>query len=237
MGTSPAQGKPSAMAQQPLCRVCWLGQDVEYQAAWDLQRRLAAERAAGTCADTLLLLEHAPVYTAGRRAPPEHVLLDADGLRRLGVPLIETDRGGQVAYHGPGQLVGYPILELRDHGMGPRQYVRLLERVLVETLAAFDIHAHTEEGLTGVWVYTEKVAAIGVKLSRGVTLHGFSLNVDPDLDYYRHIVACGITSREVTSMARLLKHDVPMDAVRRALVRHFAECCGVSTQYLVPSDL
>ena len=100
-----------------------------------------------------------------------------------------------------------------------------------------DIHAHTEEGLTGVWVYTEKVAAIGVKLSRGVTLHGFSLNVDPDLDYYRHIVACGITSREVTSMARLLKHDVPMDAVRRALVRHFAECCGVSTQYLVPSDL
>ena len=119
MGTSPAQGKPNAMAQQPLCRACWLGQDVEYQAAWDLQRRLAAERAAGTCADTLLLLEHAPVYTAGRRAPPEHVRLDADGLRRLGVPLIETDRGGQVAYHGPGQLVGYPILELRDHGMGP----------------------------------------------------------------------------------------------------------------------
>ncbi len=214
-------------AAQALCRVVWLGDGIDYLEAWELQRRLAAQRAEGRIPDTLLLLEHAPVYTAGRRFRPEHVLLDAGALQALGVPLIETDRGGQVTYHGPGQLVGYPILGLAERGMGPREYVRALEQVLAETAAGFGLSAGTQEGLTGVWAGDAKLAAIGVKISRGVTLHGFALNVDPDLRYYRHIVACGLTDREATSMARLLGRPVEMEAVRRRLVDRFAERFGV----------
>ena len=206
-----------------VCRVAWLGRDVDYMEAWEMQRRLAAQRAEGRIPDTLLLLEHAPVYTAGRRSfLPHHVLLDDQGLRAIGVPLIETDRGGQVTYHGPGQLVGYPILSLAERAMGPREYVRALERVLVETLSDFGIDAAQGEELTGVWASGAKIAAIGVKVSRGVTLHGFALNVAPDLSYYRHIVPCGIHDGEVTSMARLLGCAVATEAVRRCLVRHFS---------------
>ena len=210
-----------ANATRVLCRAAWLGDGVDYLQAWELQRRLAAERAEGRIPDTLLLLEHAPVYTAGRRSLPEHVLLNARGLQALGVPLVETDRGGQVTYHGPGQLVGYPILSLAERGMGPREYVRMLERVLVETVASFGLDAGTQEGLTGVWIADAKVAAIGVKISRGTTLHGFALNVDPDLGYYRHIVACGLPGRGVTSMAKLLGRPVEMAEVRRRLVERF----------------
>ena len=204
------------------CHVTWLGRDVDYLEASELQRRLVDLRAEGHIPDTLLLLEHPPVYTAGRRSQPGHVLLDAGGLRELGVPLIETDRGGQVTYHGPGQLVGYLILSLTERGMGPRAYVCALEQVLVATLADFGITAGTDDDHpTGVWVGGAKVAAIGVKVSRGVTMHGFALNVDPDLGYFRYIVPCGIRDREVTSMARLLGRAVAVDDVRRSLVRHF----------------
>ena len=219
------------------CRVCWLGSDVEYREAWALQRRLVAQRAAGQVPDTLLLLEHRRVYTAGRRSPPEHVLLDAAGLGALGVPLVETDRGGEVTYHGPGQLVGYPIVGLRERGLGPRQYVRELERLLIDTLAGFDVCAHVEQGLTGVWVYRAKVGAIGVKISQQVAHHGFALNVCPDLDYYNHIIPCGIVDCEVTSMARLLGYPVAMDAVRRAVVRHFMARFGAAPQKLPASAL
>jgi lipoyl(octanoyl) transferase len=219
------------------CRVCWLGQNVDYRQAWELQRRLVAQRAVGEVPDTLLLLEHSNVYTAGRRAKPEHVLLDAGGLRELGVPLVETDRGGEVTYHGPGQLVGYPIFSLSARGLGPRQYVRSLERVLIATLADFGICAHVEEGITGVWVYRAKIGAIGVKVSQGVAHHGFALNVAPDLGYYRHIVPCGIAGCEVTSMAELLGYAVAMEAVRGALVRRFALQFGVTCQPVPASAL
>ena len=220
-----------------VCRTAWLGRHRDYQQVWDLQRRLVGLRADGLIPDTLLLLEHAPVYTAGRRSVPEHVLLDADGLRRLGVSLIEVDRGGQVVYHGPGQLVGYPVLGLAQRGMGPREYVRALERVLVATVRDFGIAAGTEEGLTGVWADGAKLAAIGVKVSRGVTMHGFALNVDPDLAYYRHIVACGVPDREVTSMARLLRRPVEMTAVRRRLARHFGTTFGVRMRVVSASTV
>ena len=132
-----------------------------------------------------------------------------------------------MTYHGPGQLVGYPILSLAERGMGPREYVRALERVLVETLSDFGIDAAQGEELTGVWASGAKVAAIGVKVSRGVTLHGFALNVAPDLSYYRHIIPCGIHGGEVTSMARLLGRPVAMEAVRRRLVHHFSDAFEV----------
>ena len=218
-------------------RVCWLGQDVEYQEAWELQRLLVSRRAARQVPDTLLLLEHRNVYTVGRRFNPDHVLLDTAGLREIGVPLVETDRGGEVTYHGPGQLVGYPIFSLRERGLGPRQYVRSLERVLIDTLADFGIHAHVEEGITGVWVDRAKVGAIGVKVSQGVAHHGFALNVAPDLDYYQHIVPCGIAGCEVTSMAKLLGQAVSMEAVTSALVRRFAACFGLATERVSAAGL
>ena len=209
------------------CRVAWLGCDVDYNDAWALQRRLASQRVEAAIPDTLLLLEHAPVYTAGRRSEPEHVLLDEAGLRAIGIPVVETDRGGQVTYHGPGQLVGYPIISLTERGMGPKQYVRMLESVLSDSLADFGVRAGVIDGLTGVWVDGAKVAAIGVKVSRGVTMHGFALNVEPDMSAYEHIVACGITDREVTSVAKLSGRSVAMDEVRERVAHHFAKWFGV----------
>ena len=179
-------------------RAVWLGADVDYQEAWELQRRLVVECAEGRAPDTLLLLEHAAVYTAGPRAPMEHVI------GNLPAPLVRTDRGGQITYHGPGQLVGYPIVDLASKRLGPKAYVRLLENALVEVLDSFGISAHIEDGLTGVWTDDGKIAAIGVKISRGVAHHGFALNVNTDLTSYAPIVPCGIFDRPVASMASVL---------------------------------
>lgn len=178
--------------------VHWLGEGIDYAWAWELQRSLLAERAAGEREHTLLLLGHAPVYTAGRRSVPEDVLAQLDA------PLIETDRGGQTTYHGPGQLVGYPIVSLSELGLGPKRYVAAVESALIAALGEFGVAAHREEGLTGVWTRAGKIAAIGVKVSRGVTMHGFALNVATDLRAYDAIVPCGIGDRPVTSVSALL---------------------------------
>jgi lipoyl(octanoyl) transferase len=195
----------------------WLGTDIDYQSAWDLQSLMVAERADGAIPDTLLLLEHAPVYTAGPRAPQEHVLGE------LAAPLVRTDRGGQVTYHGPGQLVGYPIVDLASKRLGPKAYVRRLEAALIEALAEFAVTSHSEDGLTGVWTSRGKIAAIGVKISRGISMHGFALNVGTDLAAYAPIVPCGIFDRAVTSMAEVLGEAPRMDAVREAVARTLGE--------------
>ena len=175
----------------------------------------------GQSPNTLLLLEHPHVFTRGRLGRDEHLLSSQDELASIGVPVYETDRGGQVTYHGPGQLIGYPVINLRKWGGGPLQYVRTLEQIIVDTLDDFDIAAHTEQGLTGVWTAAGKIAAIGVKISRGVAFHGFSINVSTDLSFYRHIVPCGISDRPVTSMAALLPERPDLEAVRYSLVYHF----------------
>ena len=193
-------------------RVVWLGTGVDYREAWEQQRHIAGERAEARAPDTLLLLEHAAVYTAGRRAPPEHIR------GPLSAPLVETDRGGQVTYHGPGQLVGYPIVGLGELGLGPRAYVRALEGALADTLAALGVETHTEDGLTGVWTARGKIAAIGVKISRGVAMHGFALNVSTDLAAYDSIVPCGIEDRPVTSVSHVLGKLVAVADVRQVLV-------------------
>ena len=202
------------------CRHCWLG-TIEYLRARQLQAELVERVHDGLSPNTLLLLEHPHVYTRGRLSRDEHLLTPGGELAALGVPVHETDRGGQVTYHGPGQLIGYPIINLRRLGIGPLQYVRTLEQVIVDTLAHFGIPAHTEPGLTGVWTSGGKIAAIGVKISRGVAFHGFALNVHTDLSWYRHIVPCGITDRPVTSMAVQLAAPVGITAVRAALVARF----------------
>ena len=198
---------------------------VEYLSAWKFQKDLAWQVHQGEQPDTLLLMEHPPVYTIGRRGKRDQVLLDDGQLEELGTRLHEVDRGGEVTYHGPGQLVGYPILDLRDWG-GPVKYVRSLEQVIIKTLADFGIHGDLINGLTGVWVGAEKIAAIGVKISRGVSYHGFALNVNTDLSLFDHIIPCGIEDRSVTSMERLSGGPVEVDVVAYSLTYHFGSELG-----------
>jgi lipoate-protein ligase B len=176
-------------------------------------------------ANALLLLEHPPVYTRGRLGRSDQILLAPDELAQRGIRVVETDRGGQVTYHGPGQLVAYPVVDLRGWG-GPLKYVRTLEQIIIETLADFEISAGTVEKLTGVWVGDAKIAAIGVKISRGVAYHGFALNVNTDLSYFDHIVPCGICDRTATSMAQLLGARVDVEMVQYSLVYHFGQGMG-----------
>ena len=200
------------------CQVASLGV-VEYGEAWRLQRHLVEAVKAGRASNTLLLLQHPHVYTVGRRGDRGDVLLDDGELERRGIALHEADRGGQVTYHGPGQLVAYPVVDLRSWG-GPLRYVRALERAMIGTLGQFGIEGGLVEGRTGVWAGNEKIGAIGVKISGGVAYHGLALNVAVDLDYFRHIVPCGITDAGVTSMERVLGRAVDMETVEYGLVYH-----------------
>ena len=200
------------------CHVVSLGV-VEYGEAWRLQRALVDAIKAREIPNTLLLLQHPHVYTLGRRGDREHVLLDDSQLEARGIALQEADRGGQVTYHGPGQLVAYPVVDLRSWG-GPLRYVRALERAMLATLAQFGIDGGLVEGRTGVWVGDEKIGAIGVKISGGIAYHGLALNVSPDLSYFQHIVPCGITDAGVTSIERLLDDPVDIDTVAYGLTYH-----------------
>lgn len=220
-----AEAAPGAATAPPTCHCCWLG-TVEYQRARAIQDAVAEDVRNGQTPNTLLLLEHPHVYTRGRLSREEHLLSPAGQLAAAGIPVYETDRGGQITYHGPGQLVGYPIINLRQWGGGPLQYIRALERAIVSVVTAYGIPAHTEPGLTGVWTPGGKIAAIGVKVSGGVTRHGFALNVNTDLGYYRHIVPCGIADRPVTSLAAELGAAADPAAVRRALAREFGAAMG-----------
>ena len=212
------------MPSPPSCHVARLG-TIDYPQAWDLQLRLAQQVHLGEQPNTLLLLEHPSVYTRGRLSRSEHILLSPEETQAKGIPIYETDRGGQVTYHGPGQLVGYPVVDLRQWG-GPLKYVRTLERIIVDTLAELEIEAGSMEGLTGVWAGEAKIAAIGVKISRGVAYHGFSINVNTDLSYYNYIVPCGIEDRPVTSMAQLLGGPMDLEMVYYSLVYHFGRGMG-----------
>jgi lipoyl(octanoyl) transferase len=202
------------------CRIQQLGR-IGYASALDLQQRLVAQRKEGSICDQLLLLEHPHVITMGRNGHRENLLAHEDVLARAGVAYHLTDRGGDITYHGPGQLVGYPILDLREWQRDVGAYVRAVEQVLIDTLADFGIAAGRIPKLTGVWVDGRKIAAIGVHISRWVTSHGFALNVDTDLSYFQYIVPCGL-SMPVTSMAQLgVRATLPEVSAR--LAGHFEE--------------
>ena len=202
--------------------VRWLGR-LPYAEALELQETLVEERRRGAAPDTLLLVEHPHVITLGTASQPEHVLLDEEERRVRSIELFETGRGGDVTYHGPGQLVGYPILDLKPDRKDLHRYLRDLEEVLIRTAAAFGVEAFRSSGLTGVWTAGGKVAAIGVRVSsRWITSHGFALNVDTDLDFFGAIVPCGIPDRPVTSLARETGRAITLDAVRPPLIRAFA---------------
>jgi len=212
-----------------------------YAEALALQRRLVASRSAGQAPDTLLLLEHPPTITLGVRANPAHVLLPPEELARRGVALVPTDRGGDVTYHAPGQLVGYPILKLSQHGADLGRYVRALEETIIRTLATYEVLGERVPGLTGVWVAggRAKICAIGVRLSAaGVTSHGFALNVRPDLAGFAQIVPCGISDRAVTSLEQLLGAAPPLEEVAQRLLAQFAELFGVELRaQFLPTQL
>lgn len=190
-----------------------------------MQRASAAARADREAEDTLLLLEHAPVYTAGRRSLPEHVI------GKLDAPLIEADRGGQTTYHGPGQLVGYPIVSLEEMGWGPRRFVAAIEQSLIAALAELGVAAWREDGLAGVWTEGGKIAAIGLKVARGVAMHGFALNVSTDLRAYNAIVPCGVADRPVTSITELLGRAPDVRAAAFAAAEALGAAFGIEWRW------
>lgn len=202
----------------------WLG-ETPYGRASVLQSSLQEARREGRVGDTLVQLTHPHVYTIGRRGSPDDVLWDAEELAARGVEVVETDRGGQVTYHGPGQLVGYPVIDLGP-GADLVAYLRDLEEVLIRVLAGLGVEGVRVPGLTGVWVGLSKVAAIGVRVTGGVTKHGFALNVSPDLDYFGGIVPCGISDRGVTSVEAVRGAAPPVEEVARSFEERFAEVFG-----------
>jgi lipoyl(octanoyl) transferase len=194
---------------------------IGYAEGLDLQARLVEERQQQRSADTLLLLEHDPVVTLGRNARRENLLLSEEELRRRGIAVFETGRGGDVTYHGPGQVVGYPILDLAPDRRDVHRYVRDLEEVMIRTCADYGVVAGRVAGLTGTWVGAEKIGAIGVRIARWVTSHGFAFNVSTDLSPFGLIVPCGIRERGVTSLARLLGRPVDLAEAMDRLAFHF----------------
>ena len=196
---------------------------VDYASALELQKERVAQRKAGAIPDTLILLEHPHVYTLGRNARQENILVSAEWLASRGAQVFHTDRGGDVTYHGPGQLVGYPILDLTRHRRDISWYMRSLEEVFIRTARDYGIEAGRSPGAAGVWVGNDKLAAMGVHLSRWVTSHGFALNVNTDLRYFEWIVPCGLQGKGVTSLAKLLGHTVEMEEVTERVVEHFGE--------------
>jgi len=216
------------------CKLRRLGR-VDYGDALRMQEGMVRLRAEGRIDDTLLFVEHPHVITAGSASKREHVLLSADELDARGIEYFETGRGGDVTYHGPGQVVGYPILQLEGERRDAHRYLRDLEEVLIRTLGDFSIKARRHERHTGVWVDHDgerKIAAIGVRLSRWVTSHGFALNVDPDLSFFDTIVPCGIRDAGVTSMSAVTGKSYEVEAVEEALAGRFAELFEV--QLVVP---
>lgn len=218
-------------------RACWLGRTA-YRTAWDLQADLVRELREGTGADTLLLLEHPHVFTMGKAAVAEHLLWDEEERRRRGVEVVWSDRGGEATYHGPGQLVGYPVLDLAHFELTIPRYLEVLERSLIDFLSGFGIAAQPgEPGLTGVWARGEKVAAIGIKLNRSVVSHGFALNLTTDLEYFDGIIPCGHADRRPTSVEALSGHRVPVEEAARSYTHQFATSFGALVEWVVPGSL
>ena len=200
---------------------------VAYRPTWDLQNELADQRRGRRIGDRLLLLEHFPVYTNGRGGSDANLLAGPERLREIGAELIRIDRGGDITFHGPGQLVAYPIVELRDP-LDLRRYVRVLESAMIEAAVQLGVAADRLAGLPGIWVDGDrKLAAIGVRVKRGVTTHGLALNVNTDLRWFDEMIPCGIPDKGVTSLARELGHPVPMEEVEDELARRLAAHLGL----------
>jgi len=212
---------------------------VPYRESWDLQRQLQKQlidqklryrnspEAGKPIPDSLLFVEHPHVYTLGKSGNAAHLLRSAAELHEIDAEFIENDRGGDITYHGPGQIVGYPILDLDRHFTDVHKYLRYLEEVIIKTCSDFGINAGRIDGLTGVWVGDQKICAMGIRCSRWVTMHGFALNVSTDLTYFDHIVPCGISDKKVSGLSDLLNIPVDPDTVKERISAHFSDQFGV----------
>lgn len=210
-----------------------------YRETWDLQRRLQKQLIDQKLAfrnnpakgkpipDSLVFTEHPHVYTLGRSGNAAHLLKGIEELSTIDAEFIENDRGGDVTYHGPGQIVGYPILDLDRYFTDVHKYLRYLEEVMIKTCDDFGVSAGRIEGLTGVWIGDQKICAMGIRCSRWVTMHGFALNVNTNLDYFNHIVPCGITDKKVTSLSKLMNKTIDLEAVKKSIARNFSVQFGV----------
>jgi lipoyl(octanoyl) transferase len=228
-------GGEAFIPREGTCAVHRMGR-VPYGEALGLQRNLVERRKLGEISDTLLLLEHLPVITLGRNAKREHLLSSVETLEEQGIELFETDRGGDITYHGPGQLIGYPVLDLSRIRKDVVWYVRTLEEALIRAAGDFGLRAERRAGLTGVWAGEAKVAAIGIHISRWVTSHGFALNLETDLSYFRHIVPCGITACPVTSFRELLGAAVDRSLAEERIIQHLGELLGRQMRSELPEE-
>lgn len=217
---------PVVSSKPVICLFEQLGM-LDYARGLEVQKQKIAERKAGIIPDTLLLLEHPHVYTLGRNGRREHLLASPERLRAIGAEVFETDRGGDITYHGPGQLVGYPIFDLTQHRRDVAWYMRSLEDVFIGVAAGFGVKAGRVPRLTGVWVGNDKLVALGVHISRWVTSHGFALNVNTDLRYFDWIVPCGLADRGVTSLEKLLGRSVTVEEAAQRVIAHFGDVFGM----------
>ena len=229
--TLAASPRPAIASSLVPCHVVSLGL-IPYADALDLQRRLNEARFAGEIPDTLLLLEHPPVITLGRRGSYADILAPPERVRQAGIEVVETNRGGLVTYHGPGQLVGYPITDLRRLAGDAPSYVTGLEETLIRGLAEYGISGFRDPAARGVWTSAGKIAAIGVAVSRGITMHGFAVNLQPDLSHFSLINPCGLGARGVTSAERLLGHSIDSEDFRQAVTFHFGRVFGREMRWL-----
>ncbi|HEU4793502.1 MAG TPA: lipoyl(octanoyl) transferase LipB [Nitrolancea sp.] len=209
---------------------------VEYLAAWNLQRALVAARRQGAVEDLLLLVEHPPTYTIGRRGSRSNLLIDDAMLASIGATCYVIDRGGDITFHGPGQLVVYAILDLGRHQRRVRRYVEMIETVVIDTLRDYGLEGSIDSKHPGVWIGLEKVAALGIAISHGVTYHGFALNVDPDLRYFEYMIPCGIPDRGATSIARQTGLAATVDDAADQVIRSFIRVFDVEPRYDLSLD-
>ncbi len=207
---------------------------VEYHEAWELQKALLAARMDNMIEDCLVLLQHPPTFTFGRRYKESNLIANKDFYKDKGFAVYKTDRGGLATYHGPDQLVGYPILKMNSYTKDYYYYLRMLEEVMIRTLSDFGIEAGRNEGYTGVWINKAKIGFIGVRIALGYTMHGFSLNVNNDVSPFQSIIPCGIQDIEVTSVKKLLNTNIAIDEMQRTLVNHFEDVFQVQ---MIPAEM
>lgn len=214
--------------EKKILKYCDLG-IIDYKEAWDLQQEIHKKRFSGEVEDFLFLLEHPNTYTLGKTAHKENLIGSEDYLKKNQISIYDIDRGGDITYHGPGQIVGYPIIDLNNWYKDTHKYLRALEEVIIKTCRDYSLNSERNSKHTGVWIGDRKIAAIGIKVSRWVTMHGFAFNVNTDLNLFNGIIPCGIQDKSVTSMKQELNREVSIQEVKEKLLKNFTELFGYTS--------
>lgn len=210
--------------------------NADYKEVWELQKRIHLCKRSGITDDVIITVEHEPVYTLGKTGSRDHILISDDEMKEKGISYYEIDRGGDITYHGPGQLVVYPILDLNHYYKDTHRYLRDIEETVILTLKDLGINGYREEEFTGVWVNGEKICAIGIKVSRWITMHGLALNVNNDLSYFDKIIPCGIFHKGVTSIEKVLKRNIDTKIIKARLVENFSSVFGIKETEKISID-